>query len=209
MLCAFLLLVAAFTAAEAAVAGCSPFYTTGFGFNAKFYTYDLLSKAGWEPDFFTSGYRTTLTKTVRAVAGANYQTYFSPPSAVDHDFIYGYYTTSTNFAVELSGFFRAPFSGKYTFQLDASAGASFQLGTSGTCCNDAACSDLGDLAINTLGTTDADTNSVSYRLLAGGYYPVKIVSFNSRGNAGLSVAVTDPWGVTLSDMGLQVFQANF
>ncbi|KAF8005571.1 hypothetical protein HF325_001028 [Metschnikowia pulcherrima] len=193
----------------AAVAGCSPFYTTGFGFNAKFYTYDLLSKAGWEPDFFTSGYRTTLTKTVRAVAGANYQTYFLPPSAVDHDFIYGYYTTSTNFAVELSGFFRAPFSGKYTFQLDANAGASFQLGTSGTCCNDAACSDLGDLAINTLGTTDADTNLVSYKLLAGGYYPVKIVLFNSRGNAGLLVAVTDPWGVTLSDMGLQVFQANF
>ncbi|QBM88664.1 agglutinin-like ALS [Metschnikowia aff. pulcherrima] len=209
MLCAFLLLVAAFTVAEAAVAGCSPFYTTGFGFNAKFYTYDLLSEAGWEPDFFTSGYRTTLTNTARAVTGANYQTYFLPPSAVDYNYIYGYYTTSTNFAVELSGFFRAPLSGKYTFHLNANAGASFQLGTSGTCCNDAAYSDLGDLAINTLGTTDADPDLVSYKLLAGGYYPVKIVLFNSRGNAGLQVTVKDPFGFTLPDMGLQVFQANF
>ncbi|KAM9907479.1 hypothetical protein OXX69_006418, partial [Metschnikowia pulcherrima] len=206
---------AALVGVVSAATGCTPTTVGKNGFDARFYQYTLNDDVGWENDFFSSLYKTTLMNTVRGVTSINFQ-YSNQPNWVPiNNHIYGYYTSISNFALELSGFYKAPVSGTFTFRLAADNGASLQFGSGQSCCDDASGSVTGDFSINTLGpyggggNTAVNVNQASFSLTKGVYYPVKIVMFNWMGNTGLNLQVTDPSGNKISDFGSQVFQATF
>ncbi|KAM9892751.1 hypothetical protein OXX79_009810, partial [Metschnikowia pulcherrima] len=185
------------------------------GFDGRFYSYGLNDLVGWDKDFFSSLYKTTLLHTVTGITDINFQYYDQPNAVPLYDNLFGYYTTYSNYTLELSGFYKAPVSGTFNFRLAADNGASLQFGSGQSCCDDASESVTGDFSIDTLGpyggggNTDINVNQASFSLTKGAYYPVKIVMFNWTGNTGLNLIVTDPVGNIVRNFGSQVFQATF
>ncbi|OBA14616.1 hypothetical protein METBIDRAFT_48200, partial [Metschnikowia bicuspidata var. bicuspidata NRRL YB-4993] len=206
---------AAIVGIVSASAGCTPSMVGEKGFIANFYSYEFLGGKGWEKDFFVSGYKSDLLETVRCVESINFQYSNQPDQKVLHQTIYGYSTTISNYSLELSGYFEAPETGLYRFRLAADNGASLQFGAGQTCCNDASGSESGGFSFKTLGprggggSTKVNVRDMSYSLVKGVYYPVKLVMFNWQGNNGLNLKVTKPSGNIISDFGSQVFQAEF
>ncbi|OBA23100.1 hypothetical protein METBIDRAFT_9412 [Metschnikowia bicuspidata var. bicuspidata NRRL YB-4993] len=215
MLHLFLYFAASLVGVVSATSGCTPTEVGAEGFDARFYTYGLRDNKGWDEDFFSSTYKTTLLKTVTGVTSINFQYSDQPDRVLLRNTIYGYDTTISNYTLELSGFYKAAESGTYSFKLAADNGASLQFGSGQSCCNDASGSVSGDFNINTLGpyggggNTAVNVNTASFTLTKGIYYPVKIVMFNWLGNTGIDLQVTDPSGDTITDFGSQVFQATF
>ncbi|KAM9918938.1 hypothetical protein OXX59_008301 [Metschnikowia pulcherrima] len=198
-----------------ATSGCTPTAVGQSGFDGRFYSYGLNDLVGWDKDFFSSLYKTTLLHTVTGITDINFQYYDQPNAVPLYDNLFGYYTTYSNYTLELSGFYKAPVSGTFNFRLAADNGASLQFGSGQSCCDDASESVTGDFSINTLGpyggggNTDINVNQASFSLTKGVYYPVKIVMFNWTGNTGLNLIVTDPVGNIVRNFGSQVFQATF
>ncbi|GEQ70276.1 hypothetical protein JCM33374_g3952 [Metschnikowia sp. JCM 33374] len=204
-----------FLAVACATTGCSPSRVDYTGFTVRFYKYKYWGTAGWGPVFFTSGYQKKLETTIHRVTEINFQHSNITDYNIVHGQIYGYNTTISNFSAELSAYYKAPVSGVYTFRLAADNGASLQFGRGTSCCNDASGSVSGRFYINTLGprggggSTDKNVNIASFHLQKGVYYPLKIVTFNWRGNSGLNLKVTDPQGNIIPDFGSHVFKAHF
>ncbi|KAM9910192.1 hypothetical protein OXX69_004716, partial [Metschnikowia pulcherrima] len=153
-------------------------------------------------------------KVVKKIKNINFDIHASSYEIV-HGEVYGYPMTVSNFTLELSGYFRAHSTGTYTFRLAADNGATLQFGSGLTCCDDASGSVSGKFHIETMGphggggNTAKNVHSASFDLTEGIYYPVKIVMFNWRGNAGLHLSATDPSGETTTEFGRAVFQGKF
>ncbi|OBA23098.1 hypothetical protein METBIDRAFT_34690, partial [Metschnikowia bicuspidata var. bicuspidata NRRL YB-4993] len=214
MLQIILYVLSVLSAVSAATSGCIPSSIGSTGFTARFYSYGYRDTSGWDADFFSTGYKTTLMETVTEVTAINFDLAVLSSEA-SYGYVYGYYTTVSNFAVELSAFYLAPSTGTFTFNLAADNGASLQFGSGQGCCNDASGSVSGAFSIDTLGpaggggSTSENTQTASFSLTEGVYYPIKIVMFNWVGNAGLSLTMTDPSGNTVSDLGPYVSQLTF
>ncbi|GEQ71561.1 hypothetical protein JCM33374_g5246 [Metschnikowia sp. JCM 33374] len=206
--------LAAFVAiATADTGGCAPSKVGDTGFVARFYSYELSSRAGWSPGFFKSEYKTTLLHTINQLTDFNFHVTAAPRQLVEGE-IYGYHTTISNYTIELTGFYRAPASGSFTFKLAADNGGSLQFGAGPVCCNDPLGSVTGNVAVNTLGQAggadiNSDQSTATFTLDQGVYYPIKIVTFNWMGDGGIQLTVTDPSGNTITDFGSQVSQVVF
>ncbi|KAF8005189.1 hypothetical protein HF325_000646 [Metschnikowia pulcherrima] len=215
-----------------ATTGCKPAKINYYGFVAKIYRYHLNSHMGWHPDFFSDHYKRyhwshgaenrlknnakeqKPLKVVKKIKNINFDIHASSYEIV-HGEVYGYPMTVSNFTLELSGYFRAHSTGTYTFRLAADNGATLQFGSGLTCCDDASGSVSGKFHIETMGphggggNTAKNVHMASFDLTEGIYYPVKIVMFNWRGNAGLHLSATDPLGETTTEFGRAVFQGKF
>ncbi|QBM88594.1 PA14 domain-containing protein [Metschnikowia aff. pulcherrima] len=215
-----------------ATTGCKPAKINYYGFVARIYRYHLNSHMGWHPDFFSDHYKRyhwshgtenrlknnikeqKPLKVVKKIKNINFDIHASSYEIV-HGEVYGYPMTVSNFTLELSGYFRAHSTGTYTFRLAADNGATLQFGSGLTCCDDASGSVSGKFHIETMGphggggNTAKNVHMASFDLTEGIYYPVKIVMFNWRGNAGLHLSATDPLGETTTEFGRAVFQGKF
>ncbi|KAM9918300.1 hypothetical protein OXX59_008757 [Metschnikowia pulcherrima] len=215
-----------------ATIGCKPAKINYYGFVARIYRYHLNSHMGWHPDFFSDHYKRyhwshgaenrlknnimeqKPLKVVKKIKNINFDIHASSYEIV-HGEVYGYPMTVSNFTLELSGYFRAHSTGTYTFRLAADNGATLQFGSGLTCCDDASGSVSGKFHIETMGphggggNTAKNVHMASFDLTEGIYYPVKIVMFNWRGNAGLHLSATDPSGETTTEFGRAVFQGKF
>ncbi|WPK23574.1 hypothetical protein PUMCH_000815 [Australozyma saopauloensis] len=198
-------------------ANCQPSRVLGSGFNVVFYDYPYYRDDGWQPGWFEGGYKNNaITATKKGVQDI----YFSNqtvPWGVVRGTVYDTEVNISNFAMELSGFFKADYTGTYTFTLKADNGASLQLGAGQSCCDDAGGSVGGGFNIFTLGPrggggdVDANTNryTASFDLQEGRYYPVKLVYFNWVTNAGLDLSYVDPKGTTVKNFANKISQLQF
>ena len=64
-----------------ATSGCTPTAVGQSGFDGRFYLYGLNDLVGWDKDFFSSLYKTTLLHTVTGITDINFQ-YYDQPNAV-------------------------------------------------------------------------------------------------------------------------------
>ncbi|GEQ70246.1 hypothetical protein JCM33374_g3922 [Metschnikowia sp. JCM 33374] len=179
------------------------------GIMARFYRYDLNSKAAANSDFFLSGYKTELLKVVEGIDHVNFAS-TAPENTVTQGSIYGYDTTISNYTVELTGWYEPQMAGVYTFTLTAKGGASFQFGSGAWCCNDAAGALNNTLLVNTLGTTSGTSRSkTALQLFANRLYPFKIVLFNQNGNSDIDFKISDPNGKYITDFAPNVQMASY
>ncbi|KAM9916968.1 hypothetical protein OXX59_009657, partial [Metschnikowia pulcherrima] len=73
------------------------------GFGVRIYSYENNSNAGWGSDFFTSGYKTTLLKSLSGVNDINFMN--------SDGTLYGYDISSQNYTLELDAIIKAPETG--------------------------------------------------------------------------------------------------
>ncbi|KAM9908467.1 hypothetical protein OXX79_000358, partial [Metschnikowia pulcherrima] len=208
----FLILLTFIGAESSELIGCLPEKLVGVGFVTKFYDYELSSKAGWEPDFFKSGYRTNLFGTKKGIYNIDFEHEGPWDIRSVYESIYGQRTKYTNFVTEYTGYFFAKESGKYTFSLTADSGASLQLGSNGICCDDVLCSVTEDSSYALTTSKDGSRISskfVSFDLKKNLYYPMKLVYFNSQGDSSLSLRMKSPYGDVFSDFSDYVWQVTF
>ncbi|GEQ68223.1 hypothetical protein JCM33374_g1890 [Metschnikowia sp. JCM 33374] len=191
--------------------GCPTRDSEGDGFNARFFDYPLNDDAGEKDFYFSSGYETKLVHSTSEVVKTNFEHEFS--EEVQTAEIYGYPTTYTNYAIELSGFFVAPESGDYIFDLKSKTAASLQFGSK-ECTKGALENISDDFRINSLGTKTGGSiisqkDNAKFTLEKGGVYPIKIVHFNKEGSAAFSLKVIDPSGASIDDFTTLVQQFNY
>ncbi|SGZ47050.1 CIC11C00000002377 [Sungouiella intermedia] len=195
--------------------GCVPDSLTGNGFKVNFYRYGLNDPVGWTKGFFETGYKANgIFASLPIVSDINFL-FDAVFNKVVSGTIYGVPLSISNYTIELSGFFLPQVSGDYTFYLNADNGASLQFGAGTSCCNDPLGSITGDFSIDTLGpaggggNVDANSNTATFSLVAGTYYPIKIVTFNWLGNGGLKLYYIDPNNNQVSTFSNVVYQATF
>ncbi|KAM9909566.1 hypothetical protein OXX69_005307 [Metschnikowia pulcherrima] len=208
----FLILLTLIGAESSELISCLPTKLVGSGFLTKFYDYELSSKAGWEPGFFKSGYRTNVFGTKKGIHNIDFEHEGPWDIRSVYEFIYGQRTKYTNFVTEYTGYFFAKESGKYTFSLTANSGASLQLGSNGICCDDVLCSVTEDSSYALTTSKDGSRVSskfVSFDLKKNLYYPMKLVYFNSQGDSSLSLRMKNPHGNVISDFSDYVWQVTF
>lgn len=121
--------------------------------------------------------------------------------------IYGHNKTQTyGFSLELTGYYLAPKTGEYTFNITADSEASLQLGRGSNCCgtfrDGIVTSDITSTVI-TLWQPTLDviykTNTYTVRLVEGEYYPIRVVYFNGIGSFVFNLSVIKPDGSISSD----------
>ena len=119
--------------------------------------------------------------------------------------VYGYSLDATNFTVELTGYFLAPQTGNYSVQIDhVDDGAILDLGTGlafDCCLQDASPIGNTDFSINAIKPESGQASSAAYTvdMVAGYYYPIKIVYTNSQQIGFLYITVTLPDGTSVSN----------
>ncbi|SGZ51032.1 CIC11C00000001727 [Sungouiella intermedia] len=185
---------------ENAAASCLPLRLSAPGLNVNFYGYDLRTRVGWNDDYFTGGYKNGgLKKTVENVVDINFSFPSTRSRVVVNGNIYGYPLTISNFSMELTGYFRADYTGTHTFTIVADDGVTLQFGNGVYCCDDVNGA-LGNTSfgINSLrgygGNPPANPSTFSVQLQAGRYYPMKLIFFNWDGILQLDVSYVNPLG---------------
>ncbi|SSD61605.1 uncharacterized protein SCODWIG_03366 [Saccharomycodes ludwigii] len=135
----------------------------------------------------------------------SYTCYNQGVNAYSLPVVYDYNTTFTNFTMEISGYFLAPETGNYTFTLgnvDDSSGLLFGQNAFGCCEQNNITSTTTDFFINAIkGLFSGQEASISksMNLIAGSYYPLRIVFTNALTKASLNFTATLPSGTVLSD----------
>ena len=213
---------------------CLPSGASSSGFTAKFYQYTrgdtetFQSPAFMGYGYANNDYMNTVTgvnniqinycmpcqysifgspQPVTCGTSVNYgNCYNNPYSSSQSGTIYGYtFSTATNFALELTGYFLAPQTGSYTVELnqvDDAAILNIGNGIAFDCCQqDDAPVQTTDFSINAIKPDNGDPGSMSTTvdLVANYYYPIKIVFVNEVNTAGLDVAVTLPDGTVITN----------
>ncbi|GEQ67979.1 hypothetical protein JCM33374_g1645 [Metschnikowia sp. JCM 33374] len=145
------------------------------------------------------GYLTTVT----GVDKVNFDS-FTVTGTVGYGTIYGYNLTTSNFSIAVGGYFLAPQTGQYAFDVYADDGAFIQFGAGATCCGNA----IEDVSGDSFKAQWPSRGYANFTLQAGVYYPMKIVLVNWDGPGGLSIAYTGPDGKLVSEIGSQVYQVH-
>ncbi|CDH11790.1 uncharacterized protein ZBAI_03576 [Zygosaccharomyces bailii ISA1307] len=119
--------------------------------------------------------------------------------------VYGYTLDATNFTVELTGYFLAPQTGPYSVQINhVDDGAILDLGTGvafDCCLQDASPVGNTEFSINAIKPESGQASSATYTvdMVAGYYYPIKIVYTNSQQIGFLYTTITLPDGKSVSN----------
>ncbi|GEQ68525.1 hypothetical protein JCM33374_g2193 [Metschnikowia sp. JCM 33374] len=210
LLCLVPSLLAVAAADKIVPSGCPASEPNDAGFNVRFFNYKADTNTGNNDYYFNSGYDTGVVHTASKVSRPNYNV--SSVDEIGVGEIFRYSTSTTNYAFELSGFFLAPESGDYTFELKTKTGGSLQLGSK-KCCSGPLESITDDFSINSLGTDNGGSiipqeETAVFTLEKNVAYPIKIVHFNKQGGS-FSLTVTDPSGNVHEDYESLVQQYQF
>ncbi|CAK7915503.1 flocculation protein Flo5p [[Candida] anglica] len=186
--------------------GCVPRGEMSSGFQAKFYPYQLQDQFTMASlDYVSTGYtKNKLLHTIDSVEDINFswKLWYNPyDGGIHKDYVYGYYTTITNFTMELTGYYHALEAGEYTFNLnkiDDSAAVFIGDGKAFDCCKDTPTVDPKDYSIFVykVWQGEARSTSATVRLEADTYYPIRIVYTNAVSISELDFEVTTPDGST-------------
>ncbi|KAM9913614.1 hypothetical protein OXX69_001430, partial [Metschnikowia pulcherrima] len=114
-----------------------------------------------------------------------------------------------NYAMEMTGWFYASKTGDYSFTQSVDDGGSIQFGQVRGCCGTVSeiVSDYVSDAWSIGQVGPWETHNTFY-LVAGVYYPIKMVYVNSLTDTGFSVSYSDPDGIEVEDIGPSVFQIS-
>ncbi|GEQ72801.1 hypothetical protein JCM33374_g6489 [Metschnikowia sp. JCM 33374] len=131
-------------ATVASPAICSPVSLGPRGFVGKVYAYQLNSMEGWDKGFFDCKY--SLCPRIGGLSGVTELSFHldQPDGRTIYNKVYNYRTSTTNYALDLKGFYRAPISGTYTFRVSGENGAQVQIGPGEICCDDTLADGTGD-----------------------------------------------------------------
>ncbi|KAJ8145327.1 hypothetical protein OY671_001589 [Metschnikowia pulcherrima] len=190
-------------------------YFDSWGFNIDEYKYSSGGEQGWKPDYFTSPRTGEKTQSLKNIDSINHDS--EHPENRKYSSRYGSRPKSTGFEAEMSAHFKAPTSGTYSFELTGDDGAYMSIGSAEIPCGRRG---RGFRSIfemtaltkapryNAFQKTGPVTSRGSVTLLRDMYYPVKVITFNSRDSYSLQLSVTDPSGLKIPDFGNLVFQAR-
>ncbi|KAM9932264.1 hypothetical protein OXX80_008102, partial [Metschnikowia pulcherrima] len=190
-------------------------YFNSWGFNIDEYKYSVGGKQGWEPDYFTSPRTGEKTQSLKNIDFINYDS--QHPENRKYSSRYGSRPKSTGFEAEMSAHFKAPTSGTYSFELTGDDGAYMSIGSAEIPCGRRGRGFRSIFEMTALTKaprytafqkTGPVTSRGSVTLLRDMYYPVKVITFNSRDSYSLQLSVTDPSGLKIPDFGNLVFQAR-
>ncbi|KAM9892754.1 hypothetical protein OXX79_009813, partial [Metschnikowia pulcherrima] len=193
----------------------APEYFDSWGFNIDEYKYSVGSKQGWKPDYFTSPRTGEIRQTLKNIAFINYDS--RHPENRKYSSRYGSRPKGTGFEAEMSAHFKAPTSGTYSFELTGDDGAYMSIGSAEIPCGSRGRGFRSIFEMTALTKaprytafqkTGPVTSRGSVTLLRDMYYPVKVITFNSRDSYSLQLSVTDPSGLKIPDFGNLVFQAR-
>ncbi|KAM9909811.1 hypothetical protein OXX69_005081 [Metschnikowia pulcherrima] len=190
-------------------------FFNSWGFNIDEYKYSSGGEQGWKPDYFTSLRTREKTQSLKNIDFINYDS--QHPENRKYSSRYGSRPKGTGFEAEMSAHFKAPTSGTYSFELTGDDGAYMSIGSAEIPCGRRGRGFRGIFEMTALTkapryTTFQKTGPVTSRgsvtLLRDMYYPVKVITFNSRDSYSLQLSVTDPSGLKIPDFGNLVFQAR-
>ncbi|KAM9925307.1 hypothetical protein OXX59_003960 [Metschnikowia pulcherrima] len=190
-------------------------YFNSWGFNIDEYKYSVGGKQGWEPDYFTSPRTGEKTQSLKNIDFINYDS--QHPENRKYSSRYGSRPKGTGFEAEMSAHFKAPTSGTYSFELTGDDGAYMSIGSAEIPCGRRGRGFRSIFEMTALTKaprytafqkTGPVTSRGSVTLLRDMYYPVKVITFNSRDSYSLRLSVTDPSGLKIPDFGNLVFQAR-
>ncbi|KAM9935977.1 hypothetical protein OXX80_004458 [Metschnikowia pulcherrima] len=190
-------------------------YFNSWGFNIDEYKYSVGGKQGWEPDYFTSPRTGEKTQSLKNIDFINYDS--QHPENRKYSSRYGSRPKGTGFEAEMSAHFKAPTSGTYSFELTGDDGAYMSIGSAEIPCGRRGRGFRSIFEMTALTKaprytafqkTGPVTSRGSVTLLRDMYYPVKVITFNSRDSYSLRLSVTDPSGLKIHDFGNLVFQAR-
>lgn len=220
-----LIFLALVSAVLATTNGCKGGTVIESGFSADFYEYPLLLDTlpdgtspgmdGFKASYWKSDYR-NLRKlgSATGIFDLNIQdpdAHLGPDGKGIEEPVFGVLVPSTNFAVELTGYFYPEESGTYTFFLVANDAVGLQLGRGqeSNCCED----DFSDIVTEEFAFApvfvSAETLRASFTLIAGNYYPIRVIFFNAWQDYELHFHLTTPDGETHSDVGQYVRRLLF
>ncbi|GEQ67635.1 hypothetical protein JCM33374_g1300 [Metschnikowia sp. JCM 33374] len=183
--------------------GCEPSKILGNGFNVDFYRYPQGDTTfNDDPNYYSTGYKQfgylgSITGVKRVFYRSN-----APTRTVTKGQIYGYGITTTNFSMAIGGYFLAPQTGDYHFNMYGDDGAFLQFGAGSSCCGNAL-DDVAGASFKAAWPNNADT---VFTLEKGIYYPVKIVVVNWDGPGGFNLGYTAPDGTSVDDLAGNVYQ---
>lgn len=179
---------------------CTEYTSYSEGFNVDFYQYPWGSVFGRNlSSFANSGYLLPggHRKNTTSVTSLNFSIAASPLSSVWAP-VYNNVTTSSNFAMEITGFFTANETGPHLFKLSAGYGISFQMGRGNySCCGMDFNEDI--VSQELYGNAVGVPYSVTANLTRGETYPLRLVYFNIMGAANLTVSAVLPDGTGVDD----------
>ncbi|GEQ69388.1 hypothetical protein JCM33374_g3059 [Metschnikowia sp. JCM 33374] len=183
--------------------GCPATAQTGTGFDVTFYHYPLISTKKVDPKYNVTtfdwfGYLGSTS----GVTQVNFQKPDQGDATVAYDQVYNFGLTYSNFSMNMTGYFLAPQTGTYTFSFTGDDSISFSVGSSGSCCGSVSENVDGSSAVMSAG--EATTFQVN--LVAGLYYPTRLLYLNVRGGAQVDVSYTAPDGSQVTEVGPQIYQ---
>ncbi|KAM9917645.1 hypothetical protein OXX59_009198, partial [Metschnikowia pulcherrima] len=183
--------------------GCLASSILSTGAYVNFYKYPYSSPVyKTQPDFYFAGYKQFgYLSSVPSVTAINFNVWLNHKGE-DYSTIYGYGLSYTNFAMDVSGWFRADQTGLYTFTLMADDGGSIQFGSVSGCCGKASSLVSG----SKLDASYPSASTASFSLVKGVYYPIKIVYVNQLERARFEVSYRDPSGNLVTELGTQLYQ---
>ncbi|GEQ69668.1 hypothetical protein JCM33374_g3342 [Metschnikowia sp. JCM 33374] len=211
----FVFSLAAAAGSAGAMTVCTPEAMGPRGFVGKVYVYQLNSSVGWSRNFFNWRY-SLCTRLDGLYDVTTLKFHIAQPSdRTIYNNVYNYRTSTSNYALDLKGFYRAATTGNYTFRISGENGAYINIGSGITCCEGSPERVAGDFSFDNLVHGGPGNNTImpvkegSISLTEGVSYPLKIVMFNWSGDTSFNLEVIDPSGNMIPDFGSQVFQATF
>ena len=204
--------------------------TSSPGFRATFYPYENAYVDGapnynpedaYFPDaninYLLTGYRNTpiqgATSGVTEPAfsyGYPTDPYLIQWEDLASDYVYGVFTSVSNFTLELTGYFLAPETGEFAIEVTADNGAvvTFGAGQAFECCNTQILSNDGEFTLFSNEEFNGSLPNIlsePQRLTAGFYYPIRISFVNTAGPAALDLVITTPSGIRITDFDETIF----
>ncbi|VEU22821.1 DEKNAAC103894, partial [Brettanomyces naardenensis] len=181
------------------------------GFDATVYSYpdsDTIIWSTYSPDGFNTAFLESSYDMFGLIASTSGVT--SPQFTLTSETeLYGMSVVTTNFTLELSGYFLAQQTGLYTFELtDIDDAALVWFGNGLSCCDPTALPDA-DPVFGASWVSNENVNGAGIAYIymeEGNYYPVRITYCNWDHLAALEFQITTPDQVVITDFSDSIFQ---
>ncbi|SSD62239.1 uncharacterized protein SCODWIG_04002 [Saccharomycodes ludwigii] len=134
--------------------------------------------------------------------------YNSQKEVFNASYVYEYETSVTNFTMELTGYFKAPEAGSFTFNLgetDGSTAVFFGKNAFQCCSQDEVSVENPEIFLNGIKDHENSCNEKSIELDEGLYYPIRITFANAYAYSSLVFSATLPCGKVIQDFTEYIF----